>query len=81
MDPANGSVITVLDTQDESANANQKLIISDISSLQGTVSAGNSFGIQLTWEADSASSSKLEMKWGKYGQATKRMLINVGISQ
>jgi len=81
VDPDNGSVITVLDTQDESANANQKLTISDISSLQGTVSAGNSFGIQLTWEADSASNSQLEMKWGKYGQATKRILINVGISQ
>jgi hypothetical protein len=81
VNPANGAVITVLDTQDETAAANVKIIISDLSSLQGTVSAGNSFGIQLTWEANSASSSQLEIKWGKYGQATKRTLINVSTSQ
>jgi len=48
-----------------------------VSSVQGTVSAGNSFGIQLTWEADTAESSQLEVKWGKYGEAGKSTLINV----
>jgi len=77
VNPADGSTISILDTQTESANANQKLIISDISSLDGIIQPGNSFGIQLTWEADSVDSSQLEVKWGKYGEATKRILINV----
>jgi len=45
------------------------------------VSTGNSFGIQLTWEADSTDSSQLEVKWGKYGASGKRTLINVSESQ
>ncbi len=81
VNPADGSVIAVLDTQDETANANKRLTVSDISSLQGTVSAGNSFGIQLTWEADSASRNNLEVKWGKYDPAGKRTLINVAEGQ
>jgi len=77
VNPADGSVIAVLDTQNETVTANKRLKVSDISSLQGIVSAGNSFGIQLTWEADSASKDRLEIKWGKYNEAGKQTLINV----
>jgi len=49
-----------------------------LSSLIGIVEKDNSFGIQLTWEANSATNSEIEVKWGKYDQAQKQALINVG---
>ena len=77
VDLTNGFEISELDTQDYQVDKKKRIKITDLSSLVGTVSAGKIFGIQLTWKADDAKSSTIEIKWGKYDGAEKQTLINV----
>ena len=77
VNPSTGAVISVLDTHTESTTDNVFISVTDLSDLTGTVGTGNTFGFQMTFQADTANVAQPELKFGSYATADKREIWNV----
>ena len=75
--PSTGAVISVLDTKSVAVTSGTWNYITDLSELTGLVGIGNTFGFQLTFQADNANGTDIETKFGKYADSTRRYLWHV----
>ncbi|MCW9054695.1 MAG: hypothetical protein OQJ98_01815 [Candidatus Pacebacteria bacterium] len=77
VNPANGAVISTVDTYSFPMTMNIKYLVTDLSGLFGTIPAGSTFGIKLSITPDDLTSTQVETKFGLYGTTEKQDLVNI----
>jgi hypothetical protein len=79
VNPSTQAIEELLDTKSESVPINSRIIITDIRPLAGLVDSGSTFGILLSFVADSTTNSDKEIKWGKDNNAAKQFRLTLDI--